>query len=115
MNHSRSLNNRINTLHERGLRLAYNDFTFFFTELLQKDNPVTIYQKNLQNLAIKMFKAKHKLSPEIETEIFRLKTRSYCYIWTETLSSLGMQIWDLISIELRNFTSLNAVKSKIKS
>ena len=77
MNHSRSLNNRINTLHERGLRLVYNDFTFSFTELLQKDNSVTIYQKNLQNLAIEMFKAKHKLAPEIETEIFRLKTRSF--------------------------------------
>ena len=27
MNHSRSLNNRINTLHEIALRLVYNDFT----------------------------------------------------------------------------------------
>ena len=31
MNHSMSLNNRITTLHERALRLVYNDFTSSFT------------------------------------------------------------------------------------
>ena len=52
MNHSRSLNNIINTLHERALRLVYNDFTSSFTDLLKKDISVTIHKKNLQNLAI---------------------------------------------------------------
>ena len=47
MNHNRSLNNRINTLHERALHLVYSDFTSSFTELLKKDNSVTIHQKNL--------------------------------------------------------------------
>ena len=72
MNHSRSLNNRINTLHERALGLVYYDFTSSFTELLKKDNSVTIHQKNLQNLAIEMFKVKRNLAPEIMTEVFRL-------------------------------------------
>ena len=60
MNHSRSLNNRINTLYERALRLVYNDFRSFFTELLKKDNSVPIHKKNLWNLAIEMFKVKKK-------------------------------------------------------
>ena len=130
MNHSRSLNNRINTLYEGALRLVYNDFTSSFTELLKKDNSVTIHKKNLQKLAIKMFKVKHNLAPEIMPEVFRLKTRSFntrhisefqCkYVKTviygsQTLPSLGPQIWDLTPIELRNLTSLNAFKSKIKS
>ena len=42
---SRSLDNRINTLHERALRLAYNDFTSSFTKLLKKDNLATIHKK----------------------------------------------------------------------
>ena len=77
-----------------------------------------------------MFKLKHNLGPEITTEVFRLKTRSFntrhksefqcrnvktVIYGSETLSSLGLQIWDLIPIELRNLTSLNAFKSKIKS
>ena len=37
MNHSRSLNNRINTLHERALRLVYNDFFFYHT--IEKRQP----------------------------------------------------------------------------
>ena len=127
MNHSRLLNNRINTLHERALRLVYNDFTSSFTKLLKKDNSVTINQKNLQNFAIEMFKVKHNLAPEIMTEAFRLKTRSFntksksefqrrnvktVIYGSENLSSLGPQIWGLIHIELRNLTSLNAFKSK---
>ena len=42
---SRSLDNRINTLHKRALRLAYNDFTSSFTKLLKKDNLATIHKK----------------------------------------------------------------------
>ena len=42
---SRSLDNRINTLHERALRLTYNDFTSSFTKLLKKDNLATIHKK----------------------------------------------------------------------
>ena len=129
MNYSRSLNNRINTLHERALRLVYYDFTSSFTELLKKDNSVTIHKKNRQNLAIEMSKVKHNLAPGIMTEVFRLKTRSFntrhksefqrrnvktVIYGSETLSSLGPQIWDLIPIELRNLTSSNAFKSKIK-
>ena len=76
-----------------------------------------------------MFKVKHNLPPEILTQGFRLKTRSFntrnksefqrrnvntIIYGSETLSSLGPQIWDLIPIKLRNLASLNAFNSKIK-
>ena len=77
MNHSRLVTNIINTLHERALHLVYNDFTSSCTDLLKKDNSVIMHQKNLQNLAIEMFKVKHILAPEIVTEVFRLKTRYF--------------------------------------
>ena len=130
MNHSRSLNNRINTLLERALRFVYYDFTSSFTKLLEKGNSVTIHQKNLQNLTIEMFKVKHNLAPETMTEVFRLEISCFStrhksefqrrnvktvIYGSETLSSLGLQIWDLVPIELRNLTSLNAFKSKIRS
>ena len=43
MFHSRELNNRINRIHERALRLVYQDNSLSFTELLEKDNSVTIH------------------------------------------------------------------------
>ena len=51
MNHSRTLNNRINGLHKRALSLVYNDFSSSFSELLEEDKSVTIHHRNLQTLA----------------------------------------------------------------
>ena len=45
----KKLNNKINRLHERCLRLIYSDRISSYEELLDKDNSVPIYQ-NLQNL-----------------------------------------------------------------
>ena len=44
MFHSRSLNNKINWIHERALRLVYQN-NLSFSELLDLDNSVTVHQK----------------------------------------------------------------------
>ena len=54
MNHNKSINKKINNLHERALRLIYCDHSSNFKELLQRDNSVTIQQKNIKALAIMM-------------------------------------------------------------
>ena len=51
MFHSRKINNRINSLHERALKVVYRGYKATFSELLSKDKPVTIHQRNLQLLA----------------------------------------------------------------
>ena len=38
MFHSRSLNNKINRIHERALKITYNDKLSSFQKLLEKDN-----------------------------------------------------------------------------
>ena len=40
--------NKINKLHERGLRIIYNDKKSNFEELLGKDNSVSIHHRNLR-------------------------------------------------------------------
>ena len=52
MCHSRPLNNKINRLHERCLRIIYNDKTSTFKEFLEKDNFVSIHYRNIQARAI---------------------------------------------------------------
>ena len=54
MFHSRALNNKINSIHERALRITYNDSKSTFEELLSKDNSVSIHHRNLQVLATEM-------------------------------------------------------------
>ena len=70
MFHSRELNNRINIIHERKLRVTYQDYNFAFIEILQKNNSLTIHQWNLQVLATDIYKGKNDSSPEIMKEFF---------------------------------------------
>ena len=44
MFHSRKMNNRINKIRERSLRIVFNDYRSTFRELLDKDNSVTMKQ-----------------------------------------------------------------------
>ena len=68
MFHSRSLN-KINSLHERALRITYGDRSSSFENLLKKDNSVSIHHRNIKALATEMFKVKNNVAPEIMKEL----------------------------------------------
>ena len=65
MFHSRALNNKINSIQERALRIAYNDNQSTFEELLSKDNSVSIHHRNLQVLVMEMFQIKNQCGSRI--------------------------------------------------
>ena len=109
---SRKLKSRINKLHERALRMVYQDYVSSFTELLEKDKPTTIYNRNIQLLATELFNVKNGLSPAFMNEIFvenaqqyynlrkknefkRNKVKTVCN-GTETLTFLGPRIWEIV-------------------
>ena len=69
MFHDRKMNNKINKLHERALRLVYSDDKSSFQELLDIDNSVTIHNRNLRVLALEIFKFIHGLLPSIMENI----------------------------------------------
>ena len=58
MFHGRTINMIINRLQERALRIVYQDYVSSFETLLERDNSCTIYQRNIQTLAIEMYKTK---------------------------------------------------------
>ena len=45
--HSRIMNNKINSIHERALRLVYSDHVSSFDGLLKKDRSFSIHHKNI--------------------------------------------------------------------
>ena len=65
MCHSRGLNNKINNIHKRALRIVHQDKKSNLQDLLQKDKSVSIHIKNIQYLATEICKVKNSLSPEI--------------------------------------------------
>ena len=67
---SRGLNNKINNIHKRALRIVYQDKKSNLQDLLQKDKSVSIHMKNIQYLATEIYKGKNGPSPEIMNEVF---------------------------------------------
>ena len=63
MFHCRKLNNFINNIHERALRIVYRDYESTLQQLLKQNKSVSIHQRNLQILATKIFKTKNGLNP----------------------------------------------------
>ena len=58
---SKTLNSKINKIHERTLRTIYLDFNSSFMELLNCSNQVTIHIQNLRRLMLIVYKAVNKL------------------------------------------------------
>ena len=77
MFHSRKVNSRVNKLHERALRIMYQDYASSFTELLEKDNSIIIHNRNIQLLATELFKVKNGLSPSFMNEILVENAQHY--------------------------------------
>ena len=116
-------------LHEKALRLVYNDYNLSFNELLVLDNSFTIHHRNLQKLATEMFKVKHNLSPTFMKNIFpeskipynlrytpEFQTKNIRTVFngTETISFRGPRTWALVPSEIKMSTSLLQFKEKIK-
>ena len=58
MMHSLSINNKVNLVHERALRIVHKDKFFSFENLLEIDKAVKIHVRNLQVLVTEMLKSK---------------------------------------------------------
>ena len=54
MFHGRRMIDKINKLHERALRIVYNNTVTSFENLLIKDKSLTIHHQNIQLLAIEI-------------------------------------------------------------
>ena len=75
--YSRKANSERNHIHERSLRIVYKDNISSFEELLKKDQSVCIHHRNIQSLAIELFKVKNNLSNRIMCDIFETTNLDY--------------------------------------
>ena len=129
MFYNRTTNNKINKLHERALRLVYDDYLSAFEELLEKDNSFTVHHYNIQTLRIELYKVFSGQSQTIFSDLFERKNINYnwrsqsdfvipqvrsVYKGLNSLRYFGPIIWNLIPKEIKNCDTLASFESKIR-
>ena len=128
---SRSNNKKINMIHEICLWIIYNDKMSSFTKLLNKVSSDSIHIRNIQILAIKLFRFYNGLLLLLINNIFKLGAENPCnlsyfsefsrsmvksvYHETGSISYLGPKIWDILVEKLKNVENLEHFKKEIKT
>ena len=129
----RTLNNKINRIHERAflgaLRIAYKDMTSDYDTMLLRDNAVPIHIRNLQLLMTEVYKTKWELNPSFMKEIFVEKRSPYglrgCHDLLlpqmrttcnglETISFRGCRLWQALPNDIKQSETLSSFKRRIK-
>ena len=100
------LNNHNNRIHEKVLRIIYQDHYSTFDEILVKGGSFKIYGCNFPKLLIETFIVKMKLALEI-----MIRTQRY---GIETAAFVGSRVRNYMPNELKKSRSINELRSKIK-
>ena len=132
---NRPLNSKIDLLHFRSLRIVYNDNLSSFDELLNIDKSVRLHHRNIQFLAIEMYKVKLGIAPSFMSDIFKIRDIStdsiirrlrsplefYNYdipksvrYGEETLRSLRPKVWHILPSDIKSSQTLVIFKNRIK-
>ena len=129
MVHSRKVNSKINHLQKRSLRIVYNDYINSFEDLLKKDNSFEIRHKNIQSLAIELFKVEKGIAHPILYDIFPLRSIDYnlgsqtgfsvssvntTHFGSNSLGYFASKVWNMVPLELKDLTDVEIFKSEIR-
>ena len=126
MFHNPKLNYYINRIHEGALTIVYQKHNSQFDELSANDGFFRFNDRNLQKLLIEIWSL--KLAPEIVNEVFASKECPYRFFFLrskprnirsvmygiETAAAVGSRIWSSMPSELKESTSRNEFRLKIK-
>ena len=125
MFYSRSLINLINQIHERVLKLSYNDHVSSFQDILEMTKEKTIHQNSVGSLAKETYKFLYGLSPPVMSDAFMTRNNKYnlrnfqclhprnkrtAKYGSETGTYRGSQIWNLGPKKTKNASSFEIFK-----
>ena len=107
--------------------MVYEDYTSTFEALLKIDGSVTIHHRNVQLVAVEMFKVKHGFCPEIMKDLFQLRqcpdgTSKFIipkvnneYMGKLSLRYFGPVVWEIMLPEVyKEISTLEKFKEEVK-
>lgn len=121
---------KLEKIQYRALKFIYNDHTSDYETLLKRANMPTLQLSRLHNIAIEVFKAYNKMSPEYINALFSKPTHNYSLRSKNTLyqtnknstkgglhsfQHIGTQIWNSLPNECRTTTDYKTFKTLLKT
>ena len=125
MFHGRQVNDKINKLHERALRIVYNDTVTSFENWLIKDKSFTIHHQNIQLLVIEIYnlpggnlseffvRNNHNYNLRSESELL-LPNFNTVFKGQNYIRYFESVIWKSIPFELRKASPCQIFRLEIK-
>ena len=123
MFHTKELNNMINEVHERSLRVVYGSDSALLTfeDLLEKDHSCTIHHINIQSLALEMYKCYTNIAPLILSNLFPKTERGFfrpsvrtVFMGQQSLRYFSSQVWGIVPDDIKECGSFACFKAKIR-
>ena len=125
MFHGRRANSKINHIHERALRIVYKNNVLSFEELSELDKSFKIHHRNIQSLAIELFKIKNNISVTImNPRAVRYNLRSQVdftwpnvnseYFGISSLRYMAAKVWDIVPNDMKNVNEIETFKNNIR-
>ena len=123
------MNNLINRIQKRALRLIHNDHVSSFQDIIEMTKEKTICQNNLESLTEEIYKFVNALSLPIIRDAFVIRNNKYnlrnfqCLYYSnnitakygaETVTCRGPEIWNLVPEETKNASSFEIFKKEIR-
>ena len=127
---SRTANNKINKLHERAIRIIYDDYENTFEDLLAQDGSFTVHHMNIQTLILEIYKVKNNISTNnsmkdllcVREDRYNFRSKSDFLVPSvnsvfngeNSIRYFGPKIWNLVPNELRNVSNFGTFKAEIR-
>ena len=119
---------KVNKIHWRTLRVIYDDQSSTYEELLASHNDISIHQKYLKHLAIKVYKSLTNSNPEFMWPFFKNKSIPYnlrngniCILHPSrsshyrinSLQFRGSLLWNNLPVSVKESVSVKEFKQKL--
>ena len=126
---SRRTNSKINRLHERALRIVYDDHISFFDQLLVRNKSFCIHHQNIQRLFSEIYKAIRDIFGNSLKKLFEkgestvslpskpelvVPSVNSVFKGKNSLRYFGSVIWNSLPIEIREDHLILSFLTKIK-